>query len=79
MKEIERKLYLKYRKYDAIIMPQVMSIKTFYTSKHNSFFTFLLFFKCTPGLHKKNLSNQLSNSSINFGLRIKQTEFYTKS
>ena len=31
MNEFERKLYLKYRKYDAIIMPQVMPIKTFYT------------------------------------------------
>ena len=53
-------------------MPQVMSIKTFYTSKCTSFFTF---FKRTSGLHKKNLSNQLSNSSTNFGLRIKQPEF----
>ena len=33
MNELERKLYLKYRKYDAIIMPQVISIKTFYKSK----------------------------------------------
>ena len=38
MNEFERKLYLKYRKYDAIIMPQVISIKTFYTSKRTSFF-----------------------------------------
>ena len=53
-------------------MPQVISIKTFYTSKHTSFFTF---FKRTSGLHKKNLSNQLSNSSTNFGLGIKQPEF----
>ena len=55
-------------------MPQVISIKTFYTSKRTSFFTFLLF-KRTSGLRKKNLSNQLSNSSTNFGLGIKQTEF----
>ena len=40
-------------------MPQDISIKT-YTSKRTSFFTF---FKRTSGLHKKNLSNQLSNSS----------------
>ena len=52
-------------------MPQVISIKTFYTSKRTSFFTF----KRTSGLHKKNLSNQLSNSSTNFGLGIKQPEF----
>ena len=43
MNEFERKLYLKYRKYDAIVMPQVISIKTFYTSKRTSFFTFFLF------------------------------------
>ena len=51
-------------------MPQVISIKTFYTSKR---------IKRTSGLHKKNLSNQLSNSSTNFGLGIKQPEIYTKS
>ena len=56
-------------------MPQVISIKTFYTSKCTSFFYFFTFFKRTSGLHKKNLSNQLSNSSTNFGLGIKQTEF----
>ena len=56
-------------------MPKVLSIKSFYTSKRTSFFYFFTFFKCTPGLHKKNLSNQLSNSSANFGLRIKQPEF----
>ena len=71
MNEFERKLNFKYRKYDAIIMPQVISIKTFYTSKCTSFFTFLLFFKRTLGLHKKNVSNQLSNPNTNFGLRIK--------
>ena len=52
-------------------MPQVISIKTFYTSKR----TFFTFFKLTSGLHKKNLSNQLSNSSTNFGLGNKQLEF----
>ena len=41
-------------------MPQVISIKTFYTSKRISFLLFS-FFKRTSGLHKKNLSNQLSN------------------
>ena len=73
MNEFERKLYLKYRNIEN--MPQVISIKTFYTSKRTSFFTFFTFFKCTSGLHKKNLSNQLSNSSANFGLGIKQPEF----
>ena len=48
MNEFERKLYLKFRKYDAIIMPQVISIKTFYTSKRTSFFTFLLFLNVLP-------------------------------
>ena len=38
------------------------------------FFTFT-FLNVLPGLHKKNLSNQLSNSSTNFGLGIKQPEF----
>ena len=56
-------------------MPQVISIKTFYTSKRISFLPFLLFFKRTSRLHKKNLSNQLSNSSNNFSLGIKQPEF----
>ena len=37
-----------YRKYDVIIMPQVISIKTFYTSKGTSFFTFLLFLNVLP-------------------------------
>ena len=53
-------------------MPQVISIKTFYKSKRTSVFYFLPFFKRTSGLHKKNLSNQLSNSSTNLGLGIKQ-------
>ena len=48
MNEFERKLNFKYRKYDAIIMPQVISIKTFYTSKCTSFFTFLLFLNVLP-------------------------------
>ena len=43
-------------------MSQVIPVKIFYISKSPSFFTF---FKCTSGLHKKNLSNQLSNSSTN--------------
>ena len=38
----------KYRKYDTIIMPQVISIKTSYTSKLTSFFTFFLFLSVLP-------------------------------
>ena len=38
-------------------------------------FLLFYFFRRTSGLHKKNLSNQLSNSSTNFGLGIKQPEF----
>ena len=45
------------------------------TSKRTSFFYFFHFFKRTSGLHRKNLSNQFSNSSTNFGLGIKQPEF----
>ena len=56
-------------------MPQVILIKTLYTSKLTSFFQFFPFFKRTSGLHKKNLSNQLSDSITNFGLGIKQPEF----
>ena len=53
-------------------MTEVISIKTFF--KHFLFY-FFTFFKRTSGLHKENLSNQLSNSSGNFSLRIKQPEF----
>ena len=56
-------------------MPQVIPIKTFYTSKRTSFFYFFPYFKRTSGSNKKNLSNQLSNSSTNLGLGIKQPEF----
>ena len=56
-------------------MPQVISINSFYTSKRTSFISFFTFFKRTSGVHKKNLSNQLSTSSTNFGLGTKQPEF----
>ena len=46
MNEFERKLYLKYRNIED--MTQVISIKTFYTSKRTSFFTFLLFLNVLP-------------------------------
>ena len=38
-------------------------------------FLLFYFFKRTSGLQKKILSNQLSNSSNNFGLGINQPEF----
>ena len=74
MNEFERKRYLKYRNIENMtqLLCLKLSTKTFYASKRTSFFTFFPFFKCTSGLHKKNLSNQLSNSSTNFGLGIKQ-------
>ena len=56
-------------------MPQVISIKTIYTIKRTSFFPFFPFLKCASGLHKKNLSSHLSNSSTNFGPGNKQPEF----
>ena len=58
-------------------MPQVISIKTFFKWTY-FFFYFFPFSKRTSRLHKKILSNQLSNSSTNFGLEIKQPEFQTK-
>ena len=56
-------------------MPQVISIKTIYTSNRTSFLYFFPFFKRTSGLHKKNLSNQLNNYSTSFGLGIRQPKF----
>ena len=38
----------EYRKYDALTMHQVISIKTFYASKRTSFFTFFLFLNVLP-------------------------------
>ena len=61
-------------KYDAIIMPQVISIQTFYTSKCNSFY-FFPYLNVLQDCTRKNLSNQLSNSSTNFGLGTKQPKF----
>ena len=54
---------LKYRKYDVIIMPQVIWIKTFYTSKRTSFFTFLIFLNALPDSTKvfKQLQYQFEN------------------
>ena len=57
MNEFEKKLYLKYRNmenmiqllcYDASNYYQVILIKTFYTSKCTSFFTFVLFLNVLP-------------------------------
>ena len=40
-------------------MPQVISIKAFYTSKRTSFFYFFPFFKRTTGLHNNNLKQPI--------------------
>ena len=50
MNEFKRKLYSKYRNIEnmAIIIPQIIPIKTFYESKRTSFFTFLLFLNVLP-------------------------------
>ena len=61
-------------------MTQLLSIKLYRLRLFTQvnvllFFYFFPVFKRTSGLHKKNLSNQLSNSSTNFGLGIKQPEF----
>ena len=55
-------------------MSQVISIKTLYKSMY-FFFYFFTFVKRSSELRKKNLSNQLSNSSTNFGFRCKQPDF----
>ena len=77
MNEFERKLYLKYRNIEN--MTQLLYLKSFrlrpFMQVNVLLFYFFPFFKRTSGLHKKNLSNQLSNSGTNFGLGIKQPEF----
>ena len=61
-------------------MPQVIDKDFLYKQTYFFFYFFTFpFFKRNSGLYKKNLSNQLSNSSTNFGLRIKQPEFQKKS
>ena len=77
MNEFERKLYLKYRNIEN--MTQLLCLKLYrlrlFIQVMYFFFYFFPFFKRTSELHKKNLSNQLSNPSTNFGLGIKQPEF----
>ena len=69
MNEFERKLYIfkiqKYRKCDAIIMPQVISIKNFYTSINVLLFFLFSFFKRTSRLHKKNLRATRTLKNVN--------------
>ena len=77
MNEFGRKLYLKYANIEN--MMQLLCLKLYrlklFIQVNVLLFLFLYFFKRTSGLHKKILSKQLSNSSTNFGLGIKQTEF----
>ena len=60
-------------------MTQFLSLKLYrlrlFIQVNVLLFLLFSFFKRTSGLHKKNLSNQLSNSRTNFGLGIKQPEF----
>ena len=77
MNEFKRKLYSKYRNIEN--MTQLLSLKFYplrlFIQVNVLLFYFFTFFKRTSGLHKKNLSNQLSNSSTNSSLGIKQPEF----
>ena len=71
MNEFERKLYLKYRNIEN--MTQLLCLKLYRLRlfiQVNVLFLLFSFFKRTSGLHKKNLSNQLSNSRTNFGLGL---------
>ena len=58
-----------------VLFPQIISIKTF-IQVNVLLFYFCPFFKHTSGLHKKNLSNQLSNSST---YKKNSTVFLTKT
>ena len=77
MNEFKRKLYSKYRNVEN--MTQLLSLKLYrlrlFIQVNVLLFLLFYFFKRTSGLHKKNLSNQLSNSSTNSSLGIKQPEF----
>ena len=76
MNELERKLYLKYGNMKN--MTQLLCLKLYRLrlaiQVNALLFLLFTFFKRTSGLHKI-LSNELSNPSTNFGLRIKQPEF----
>ena len=77
MNEFERKVYLKYKNIEN--MMQLLCLKLYrlrlFIQVDVLLFYFFTFFKRTSGLHKKNLSKQLSNSSTNFDIGIKQSEF----
>ena len=77
MNEFERKLYLKYANIEN--MTQLLRLKLYrlrlFIQVNALLFLLFYFFKRASGLHMKILSNQLSNSSTNFGLGIKQPEF----
>ena len=81
MNEFKRKLYLRYRNIEN--MTQLLCLKLYQLRLFIqvnvllflkvSFFPFNALFEQVQMI--ENLSNQLSNSSTNFGLGIKQPEF----
>ena len=72
-----KELYLKYRNTEN--MAQLLYLRLYrlrvFIQVNVLLFLLFCFFKRTSGLRKKNLSNQLSNPTTNFGLGIKQPEF----
>ena len=72
-----KELYLKYRNTEN--MAQLLYLRLYrlrvFIQVNVLLFLLFCFFKRTSGLRKKNLSNQFSNPTTNFGLGIKQPEF----
>ena len=56
----------KYRKYDTIIVSQVISTKTFYTSKRTSFLTFS-FFKTNFRIAQEEFEQPMKQLQYQFG------------
>ena len=77
MNKFKRKLYLKYGNIENMAQLLCLTLYRLRLFMQLNILLFLLFyfFKRTSGLHKKNISNQLSNSSTSFGPGIKQPEF----
>ena len=77
MNQFERKLYLKYANTENMMLLLCLKLYRLRLFIQVNILLFLLFtfFKRNSGLHKKILSNQLSNCGTNFGLGIKQPEF----
>ena len=80
MNEFERKLHLKYRNIEnmtQLLCPKLYRLRLFIQVNVLLFLLFY-FFKTYFRIAQeefKNLSDQVSNSSANFGLGIKQPEF----